>query len=212
MSDEQKPQWRCSGLYAFLRMLACGALKTLWPTRFHNRERLDIPAPYILIGNHQSWKDPLPMAVAVRHEQLCLVGKRELSAGGVLNKIMKNLHVVLVNRHSTDMEAMRACMKVVREGHILAIFPEGTRHHQGLMEELESGTAMIALRAGVPMIPMLIPTKMKLFRRNDCYVGQPIPMDDLRERGVNKETCAELLQRMTAAYAEMAETAAKEIP
>lgn len=204
MSDEQKPQWKRSGLYTFLWHLANGALKVLWPTRFHGIEQLDRPAPFILIGNHQSWKDPLPMAIAVgKEQQLSLVGKRELSAGGLLNKIMKNLHVVLVNRHNTDMEAMRACMKVVREGHILAIFPEGTRHHKGLMEELESGTAMIALRSGVPLIPMLISTKMKLFRRNDCYVGEPIPMDDLREKGLNKETCAELLQRITAAYADM---------
>lgn len=207
MRDEQKPRWKRSGLYTFLRALACVALKTIWPVCFHGREQLDRPAPFILIGNHQSWRDPLPMAVAVRHEQLCLVGKRELNAGGLLTKIMKNLHVVLVNRHNTDMEAMRACMKVVREGHILAIFPEGTRHHKGLMEELESGTAMIALRSGVPLIPMLIPTRLKWFRRNHCYVGAPIPMDDLREAGVNKDTCAQLLQRITAAYADMSATA-----
>lgn len=204
MRDEQKPQWKRSGLYTFLWHLANGALKVLWPTCFHGIEQLDRPAPFILIGNHQSWKDPLPMAIAVgRQRQLSLVGKRELSAGGLLNRIMKNLHVVLVNRHNTDMEAMRACMKVVREGHILAVFPEGTRHHKGLMEELESGTAMIALRSGVPLIPMLIPTRLKWFRRNHCYVGEPIPMDDLREKGVNKDTCAELLQRITAVYARM---------
>ena len=209
MSEAQKPQaqWKRSGLYTFIRGVLAGALKTLWPVKFHNREQLDIPAPYIVIGNHQSGMDPVVMAVGVRHEQIALVGKRELSAGGALNKIMKNLHVVLVNRHNTDMEAMRACMKVVREGHILGIFPEGTRHHKGLMEELESGVAMIALRAGVPLIPMLIPTKMKLFRRNDCYIGQPIELADLKEKGINKDTCEELLQRISATYADMVKAA-----
>ena len=203
MSEAQKPQWKRSGLYTFIRGVLAGALKTIWPVKFHNREQLDVPAPYIVIGNHQSWLDPVVMAVGVRHEQICLVGKRELSAGGALNKIMKNLHVILVSRHNTDMEAMRSCMKVVREGHILGIFPEGTRHHKGLMEELETGIAMIALRANVPLIPMLIPRKMKLFRRNDCYIGQPIPLDDLRAKGINKDTCQELLERITATYAEL---------
>lgn len=203
MREQQNTPWKRSGLYTFLRAVAWVALKTIWPMRFHGREQLDRPAPYILIGNHQSWRDPLPMAVGVKHQQLCLVGKRELGAGGVLDSLLKRMHVVLVNRHNTDMEAMRACMKVVKEGHILGIFPEGTRHHKGVMEELESGTAMIALRSGVPLIPMLIPTKLKWFRLNHCYVGEPIPMDDLRERGVNKDTCAELLQRIAATYADM---------
>lgn len=207
MSEAQKPQWKRSGLYTFIRGVLAGALKTIWPVRFHNRQQLDVPAPYILIGNHQSWIDPVVMAVGVRKEQICLVGKRELSAGGALTKIMKELHVILVNRHNTDMEAMRSCMKVVREGRILAIFPEGTRHHKGLMEELETGVAMIALRAGVPLIPMLVPTKMKLFRRNDCYVGQPIPLDDLREKGISKDTCDELLQRITDTYAGLVKAA-----
>lgn len=207
MSEAQKPQWKRSGLYTFVRGVLAGALKTIWPVKFHNRERLDVKAPYIVIGNHQAWIDPVVMAVGVRHEQICLLGKRELSAGGLLNKIMANLHVVLVSRHNTDMEAMRACMKVVREGHILGIFPEGTRYHKGVMEELETGVAMIALRAGVPLIPMLIPQKMKLFRRNDCYVGEAIPLDDLREKGINKDTCQELLQRITDTYAGLLKTA-----
>lgn len=207
MSSEKTGEWKHSRLYSVIRGVAWGALKVIWPTRIHHRERLEIPAPYILIANHQSWLDPLPMAVGVRKEQISLVGKRELSAGGTLNRLMKNLHVVLVSRHSTDMEAMRACMRVLREGHILGIFPEGTRYHQGLMEELESGTAMLALRARVPVIPMLIPTKMKLFRRNDCYVGETIPMDDLLEMGINKETCSLLLQRITQTYASMVQDA-----
>ena len=48
---------------------------------------------------------------------------------------------------------------------------------------------------------------MKFFRRNDCYVGDAIPLDDLREKGINKDTCQELLQRITATYAQMLKTA-----
>lgn len=37
---------------------------------------------------------------------------------------------------------MRACMRALREGRILGIFPEGTRHHKGLMDQLEGGTGV----------------------------------------------------------------------
>ena len=203
MSEANKPQRKKSRMYAFLRGLGSAAFKTILPVKYHGAELVNGEEPFIVIGNHQCWIDPVVMAVAVKKRQISLLAKAELGAGGKLTKILQSMHVVLVNRHSTDMEAMRACMKVVREGHILGIFPEGTRHHKGVMEELESGVAMIALRAGVPLIPMLIPQKMKFFRRNDCYIGQPIETADLREQGINKETCAELLKRITATYAEM---------
>lgn len=203
MSEANKPQRKKSRMYAFLRGLGSAAFKTILPVKYHGAELVNGEEPFIVIGNHQCWIDPVVMAVAVKKRQISLLAKAELGAGGKLTKILQSMHVVLVNRHSTDMEAMRACMKVVREGHILGIFPEGTRHHKGVMEELESGVAMIALRAGVPLIPMLIPQKMKFFRRNDCCIGQPIETADLREQGINKETCAELLKRITATYAEM---------
>lgn len=207
MSEAQKPQRKKSWLYAFLRGVGNVAFHTVLPVKFHGRERIQGEEPFIVIGNHQCWIDPVVMAVGVKKRQISLLGKREVSIGGRLNKIMDNLHVVLVSRHNTDMEAMRACMKVVREGNILGVFPEGTRYHKGVMEELESGVALIALRAGVPLYPMLIPTKMKFFRCNHCYVGEAIPLDDLREKGINKETCEELLQRITATYAELVKAA-----
>jgi len=208
MSEAHKPQRKKSWMYAFLRGLGSAAFKTILPVKYHGAELVNGEEPFIIIGNHQCWIDPVVMAVAVKKRQMSILGKAELGAGGKLTKILQSMHVVLVNRHSTDMEAMRACMKVVREGNILAIFPEGTRHHKGVMEELESGVAMIALRAGVPLIPMLVPQKMKFFRRNDCYIGQPIEMADLREKGINKETCQELLGRITDTYARMLKGAA----
>ncbi|MBQ8312040.1 MAG: 1-acyl-sn-glycerol-3-phosphate acyltransferase [Clostridia bacterium] len=207
MSEAQKPQRKKSWLYAFLRGLGDAAFHTVLPVKYHGAEKLQGEEPFIVIGNHQCWIDPVVMAVPIKKRQISLLAKQEIGAGGKLKKIMDNLHVVLVNRHNTDMEAMRACMKVLREGHILGVFPEGTRHHKGVMEELETGVAMIALRAGVPLIPMLIPQKVRPFRRSHCYVGEAIPLDDLREKGINKDTCAELLQRITATYAEMLKAA-----
>ena len=95
---------------------------------------------------------------------------------------------------------MRACLRVTKAGGVLGIFPEGTRHKEGIMEHVESGVALIALRSGVPMIPLYIGGKPRLFRRLDVRVGDPIAMDDLRARGVNRDTCEELLGRITETY------------
>ncbi len=96
---------------------------------------------------------------------------------------------------------MHACP---REGRILGIFPEGTRHHKGLMDQLEGGTALLALRCNVPLVPVYFDKKFRLFRLVHMYVGQDIPLDDLIAQGVNKGTCDQLLQRITGVYAAMA--------
>lgn len=71
------------------------------------------------------------------------------------------------------------------------------------MEELESGVGLIALRAGVPLVPMYIDRKYGFFRLTRCYVGAPIDYSDLRAEGVNKETCQRLMERITQTYAQM---------
>lgn len=64
------------------------------------------------------------------------------------------------------------------------------------MQELLSGAAIIALRSKVPIVPVLIAEKPRLFRLTRMYVGDPIVYDDLLEKGVDKENCDELLRRI----------------
>ncbi|MGN1370313.1 MAG: lysophospholipid acyltransferase family protein [Aristaeellaceae bacterium] len=209
MSELKQPNQQLSKIaekksiiYTVCLPLVQGLFKTILPVRYHGLEHVStLEAPYILMGNHLSMLDPFMLAVAAPKQQIRFVGKKELWKFKPFAWIAKDLKAIPVDRHNTDMEAMRACMRVVREGHVLGIFPEGTRHHQGLMTELESGVAMIALRARVPLVPVYITGKLRLFRPLHVYVGKPIMMDDLREMGVNTESCAMLLSRITETYA-----------
>ncbi len=190
-----------SAIYGCLRVVAAAALNTILPVTYHNAERLDIEAPFIVMGNHLSMFDVVLAAYPIKRYQVRYIGKKELWKNPLLAKIWNSMHMIPVDRHNTDMEAMRACMRVTREGGVLGIFPEGTRHKQGVMDDLESGVALIALRSKVPLIPVYISGKLRLFRRLHVYVGEPILMDDLREQGVNTETCNLLLGRITSSYA-----------
>ena len=191
-------------LYEVCRVLAWLLLHTILPVRYEHLERIQGDAPFIMIGNHLSNMDPIIAALAVKRYQIHFLAKKELGKVQIANWFLTKLHTIFVDRHNSDMEAMRACMKVVRGGGVLGIFPEGTRHHEGLMEEIESGVALIALRSGVPLIPVYIQGKLRLFRKLDVLIGEPIPLDDLREEGVNAETCQKLMDRITQTYAEMA--------
>ena len=206
----RRPATASSGIYRVLRVLAAFLFHTFMPVRYRHIERAQLDAPFIVIGNHLSLLDPVIVAAAVKRYEIAFMAKKELSGNGLFKRFLLNIHTIFVSRHNSDMEAMRTSMRALRSGEVLGIFPEGTRYHQGLMEEQEAGAAMIALRSGVPMIPMYISRKLALFRPVDCVVGEPIPMDDLREKGINKETCRELMERITRIYRDLAaEVAAK---
>lgn len=196
---QKKSRW-----YRAARVMAAVVFHTIGPMRYEGLENLPEKGPYILIGNHQTWMDPVVLAAPIKHQDVTFLGKKELVGSKLVHHILTDMHMIIVDRHNSDMEAMRACIKALRSGEILGIFPEGTRHHEGVMEQMESGVGLIALRSGVPLMPAYIVGKFRLFHRNRCVFGKPIDFSDLREEGVNKETCERLMARITETYAAMA--------
>ena len=189
--------------YEAVRFLANVIFHTIMPVRYHHRERLNGERPYVMIANHNHALDPVPMAMAVKHDQLVFLGKKELGKKPWIRRLLTRLHVILVDRHNVDMEAMRACMKAIKMKKILLIFPEGTRHHEGQMEQIEAGTALIAMRSKAPVVPIYFDRKMSPFRITNLYVGEPIPYDDLLAEGINAETCEKMNERMRETFRRM---------
>ena len=191
-------------LYSVARGIFTVFFHTLMPVKLHHGEKVnDREAPFIIIANHQHALDPVCMAMAIRGRQICFLGKKQLGSTRIGAWAMAHLHCILVDRHNMDMEAIRSCMKAIKMKKILLIFPEGTRHHEGQMEQIESGTALIALRSRVPVVPMYFDRKLRYFRRTNLYTGDPIPMDDLLEEGINAETCEKMNERMRETYRQM---------
>lgn len=205
MSETEKPAKRHRSIwYGIARALGYVVFHTICPVRIHHVERINRPAPFLLIGNHNSWLDPVAMCYRIHGQQVAFLGKKELISNKLAKAIFTDMGIIAVDRHNSDMEAMRACMRALRDGRILGIFPEGTRHNPGLMDQIEGGTALIALRCNVPMVPVYFDGKIRPFHFVNMYVGKEIPMDDLVAQGVNKATCDQLLERITQTYADMA--------
>ena len=190
-------------LYEITRVLAIILFHTLMPVCFHNRERLQQDPPFILIANHRHALDPIVMAMGIPKKQIVFLAKKELGKTPFTQQLMTRLHCILVDRHNVDMEAMRSCMKAVKMKKILLIFPEGTRHHEGQMEQIESGTPLIAMRSKAPVVPIYFDRKLSWFRVTHLYVGEPIPYADLLEKGINTETCEEMNERMRQTFRKM---------
>lgn len=188
--------------YTFARGVAWLMAHTLYPIKVVGAERLNaLEAPYILIANHDSGLDPIAVAHAVKKYEIRYIAKKELMNDRLAQWFFgKLLHAIAVGRHESDMMAMRSALKVLKEGHVLGIFPEGTRHKKGLMNELESGVAILALRANVPIMPVYLTPKLRPFRVTRVIVGEKMDISDLVQQGIDKSVCDALLERITQTY------------
>ena len=192
---EKKQKKERTFLFTLARAFA-HLMLLFYPTRYHGLENIPTEAPFILISNHKHWFDPLLIAVKIRAFEVRFLGKKELGKAKIAHYVLQKLHMILVDRHNSDMAAMRSCVNVIRQGHVLGIFPEGTRCKETTMEHIESGAAFIALRCKAPLVPVLIERPCKLFRKNDVWFGKPLEVQDLYAEEINTETVARLMDRM----------------
>lgn len=196
-TSETAPKRERTAIYTLARIIFGFLFHTIFPLRFHNAQIVEeMQPPYIIMANHRSFADPMALAIKVKRYEIRFIGKRELAHGRLKSWLFSGLHMILCPGHATDMAAMRQCMQTLKEGHILGIFPEGTRHQPEMMQEVESGTAIIALRARVPLLPVYIDGKIRPFHITHIYYGKPMELDDLYAQGVNNDTAHQLCQRI----------------
>ena len=207
---EEKRKYPRTWPYSMFRPLASVLFRLIYPFRVIDRDKIRRPeAPYLLIANHNSNFDALVLAWLCPYE-LWFLGKKELIKGRFTRWFLQDrLHMIPISRTDNDINAMRACMNALKRGNVLCVFPEGTRHHKGIMEEMESGIGLIALRSNVPVYPVYIDRRVLPFRVTHCWVGDPIPYDDIRADGVNSETSARFMARITETYRRMMADAAR---
>lgn len=109
--------------------------------------------PLVIICNHFSSIDPLVIQAVVYRPIVWMVA-REYTVGPGLEWLFKTLRAIPVSRDGKDSTALRAAMRALSDGDILGIFPEGRFTNTDEVLPFETGAAMIAMRAGVPVLPI----------------------------------------------------------
>lgn len=167
-------------LYTIARGLAAFIYAVIFQARASGLENYPADRNCIIIGNHISAWDPITVARYYRLSEVHFLSKESLYRNRALRWLLTRLHGIPVHRGETDMGAMRRAMQVVRDGHVLGIFPQGTRQVQGAVKSIETGVAVIALKTDVPLIPVRISGKYRPFGELHLQVGPAIAVDDLR--------------------------------
>ena len=128
----------------------------------------------VICGNHTTLGDPLYVVCAMGGKrQTHVMAKAEVMKWPVIGFLLKKAGIIGVNRGKSDMAAVKECLKVLRGGEKLLMFPEGTRVREGQVSEVQTGAAMLATRTGVPLVPVYIPAKKRRFRKTTVVFGEP---------------------------------------
>lgn len=124
--------------------------------RLHLRNRYHVPrhGPYIMAANHLSWTDIMLVPVAVPGNVVYMA--KEEAFHGKLGWLVRLLGAFPVKRGEADRQAMRAADDLLKKQKVLVIFPEGTRSKTCTLAQGHAGLGMIALRSGVPVVPVAI--------------------------------------------------------
>jgi len=138
------------------------------------KENIPRKGALIFTCNHFSVGDP-PLLIGIFPRRIVWMAKQELFDAPVFGKLYNMGGFIPVRRFEGDLRAIRRSQDVLRRGHVLGMFPEGTRSG-GKLGPGEPGTALIALRSGAPVLPVAIwgtehvKLPRDLFRRTKAHV------------------------------------------
>lgn len=154
------------------------------------RENEPRRGPFIVAGNHASAVDP-PLIGAALRNQAAYMGKVELFSVPVVGPWLRSVGVFPVRRGQPDRAALRRSHEVLASGGVLVMFPEGTRSPDGRLQESEPGAALLALRTGVPVLPIAVVNSHRAwpkgshlprFRRVTLRFGRPLEAPKIEGR------------------------------
>jgi 1-acyl-sn-glycerol-3-phosphate acyltransferase len=179
-------------LYSVVRWVVSGTFKVVFRVRVRGLEHLPKGGGYVLAPSHRSMMD-IPFAGWVTRRPLRYMGKQSVFDIPVVGWLFTVLGGFPVQRDGTDRKALRESIAMLQAGEILLVYPEGTRQHGPKVEALQPGAAYLALRAGVPIVPVGIAGTEEILRGHDSkvprfgrvavVVGEPIaPM--VRDSGL----------------------------
>jgi 1-acyl-sn-glycerol-3-phosphate acyltransferase len=168
----------------------------------HGEENMPPKGAVVVAANHTQYLDPVYVCMAVPR-RLQWMGKKELFAFP-FGAFFYFIGTFPVDREGGSRAGLRTALNFLARGWALGIFPEGTHRAGEGSREAKSGTALLAVRAGAPILPVYVgetPGLRARLRgeRLRVYVGHPITVDGtLRGREAYRAAADEVLRAIYA--------------
>ncbi len=165
--------------------------------------------PLILVGNHVNFLDAPVLISHLQPRPVVALAKRETWDNPFIGMLFSTWKSIPIRRGEVDMTAFRECLRVLNEGQMLAIAPEGTRSGTGILQKGQPGIVPLAIKSGAPIYPVAY-YGLENFWRNirsltrtpfTIRVGKPFRLKydgPLPSREEREQITAEIMYRIAA--------------
>lgn len=150
-------------VYEAVRLLARPIVALVCRLRTEGLANIPASGPVIIAMNHIHWTD-IPLASIRVPRVTHYMSKIENLQAPVFGQILRWCGTFPVRRGEGDREALRIAERLLRDGQIIVIFPEGHRSGTGVLLPAHPGAAYIALRTGAPIVPVAITGTQRMFK------------------------------------------------
>lgn len=146
--------------------------------RLYNRcvitgnEHVPAKSPYLVVANHSSILDGIILGSSLPHPTHIMV-KKEAFDNPMTGWFLRKALAFPVDRAKPDPTTIKTALRVLADGHVLGIFPEGTRNLRGLIRPFKSGAIKFAIRQKVPILPAFIANN-HLLNPNGVMIPRPV--------------------------------------
>ncbi|HZT94027.1 MAG TPA: lysophospholipid acyltransferase family protein [Gaiellaceae bacterium] len=138
-------------VWAFGRPMLGFPTSVVTRLRSYGTERIPRSGGLVIALNHFHWID-IPCVGFVCKRNLYFLAKVEAHGVPGLGQLIRGFGTLSVRRGESDRDAVRRMREVVRDGHALGVYVEGTRQRSGVPGHVQPGAAMVALQENVPVI------------------------------------------------------------
>jgi 1-acyl-sn-glycerol-3-phosphate acyltransferase len=139
--------------YRITQLVLRALFQLVFRTRFRNTHHVPASGGALVVSNHISYLDPPVMGMAVAPRELAFLAKRELFRNPFFGWLITVYSAIPVNRGHVERSLLARLVDLMRQGGMLIVFPEGTRSKTGELGSAKPGVGMLALQAGVTVVP-----------------------------------------------------------
>ena len=167
---------RFPAVYAGLKHILPPLLRHFFAFRVTGLEHLPSRGPYIVAANHANYLDGVVLGAALPRKISFLVMPRVYRATPLHPYFHDHVGSIPVSLARPDPGAIRRALRILEEGGVVGIFPEGPFSRHGTLVRGQPGVALVALRAGVPVVPAAISGTFRALAARRWFLPRRVPL------------------------------------
>ncbi|MGN1060849.1 MAG: lysophospholipid acyltransferase family protein [Candidatus Coproplasma sp.] len=185
-------------MFKLIRFVEKYFFRWLFPYKLHGNLTKYNDGSLLVIGNHYSYLD-VAFPLRITDNPVNFIAKQELwDNGGFLKWFVEKCQCVPAKRDGSDVATVKQSLKILRDGGVINIFPEGTRNKEyGDVLPFHGGAAALSIKTHTTIVPIVKITPVKLFKRTHVIIGDPIEFRQYYGKKVSKdelEKCDEMMR------------------